>query len=167
MSDENIDISADGQRVRLFRDVGNVTMDLGGIEHIQLNALGGADTVTVNDLTGTDAKQVAIDLSAMPGSGQGDGQADTVIVNGTAGNDRIGVVSSGSSIVVNGLAAQVTVNGAEGGNNSLVVNGLAAMTPSTLPRCTPVRSTSRLTAATEMTPSSAAPAMTRLRRARQ
>ena len=62
--DENIDISANGSRVRLFRDVGNVTMDLDGVENIQLNALGGADTITVNDLTGTDVKQVAIDLSA-------------------------------------------------------------------------------------------------------
>ena len=61
---ENIDISANGGRVRLSRDVGNVTMDLNSVEHIQLNALGGADTVTVNDLTGTGVTQVAIDLGA-------------------------------------------------------------------------------------------------------
>ena len=122
---ENIDISANGQRVRLSRDVGNVVMDLDGVEQIQLNALGGADTITVNDLTGTDAKQVAIDLSAVPGSGQGDGQADTVNVNGTAGNDNITVATSGSSIVVNGLPAQVRISGAEGSNDSLVINGLA------------------------------------------
>src|SRR5262245_12625699 len=65
---ENIDISANGGRVRFFRDVGNVTMDLNGVERIQVNALGGADTVTVNDLTGTDVNQVAIDLGAQPGS---------------------------------------------------------------------------------------------------
>ena len=122
---ENIDISANGSRARLFRNVGNVTMDLNGVEHIQLAALGGADTITVNDLSGTDVKQVAIDLSGTPGSGQGDGAADTVIVNGTAGDDQISVVSSGSSIVVNGLSAQVTINGAEPGNDSLVINGLA------------------------------------------
>jgi Ca2+-binding RTX toxin-like protein len=119
---ENIDISANGSRVRMFRDVGNVTMELGGIERIQLATLGGADTVTVNDLSGTDAKQVAIDLSATPGSSQGDGVADIVNVNGTAGDDRISVVSSGSSVVVNGLAAQVTVNGIDS-LDSLVVNG--------------------------------------------
>ena len=51
---ENIDISANGSRVRLSRDVGNVTMDLNGVEQIELSALGGADTITVNDLTGTD-----------------------------------------------------------------------------------------------------------------
>ena len=121
---EKIDISANGGRTRLFRDVGNVTMDLDGIEHIQLNMLGGADTITVNDLTGTDVNQVAIDLSAAPaGSGTGDGAADTVITNGTANDDKINVVTSGSSIVVKGLAAQVTVNGAEPLNDSLVVNG--------------------------------------------
>ena len=122
-ANENIDISANGSRVRLFRDVGNVTMDLNGIEHIQLAALGGADTITVNDLTGTDTKQVAIDLAGTLGSGQGDGQPDTVKVNGTAGDDHISVASSGSSIVVNGLAAQVSINNAESANDSLVING--------------------------------------------
>ena len=122
---EKIDISANGTRTRLFRDVGNITMDLGGVEHIQLNMLGGADTVTVNDLSGTDTSQVNIDLSAPSGSGTGDAAADTVITNGTANNDQISVATSGTSIVVKGLAAQVTVSGAEPANDSLVVNGLA------------------------------------------
>jgi Ca2+-binding RTX toxin-like protein len=120
---ERIDISANGQRVRLSRDIANITMDLDGVEHIQVNALGSADTITVNDLTGTDAKQVAIDLSSPAGSGQGDGAADTVTVNGTAGNDHISIASSGSSVVVNGLAARVSITGAEPGNDSLLVNG--------------------------------------------
>ena len=98
-------------------------MDIDGVENIQLATLGGVDNVNVNDLTGTAVKQVAIDLSAMPGSGQGDGVADTVTVNGTAGDDTISVVTSGSSVAVNGLAAQVTVKGADAGGDSLVVNG--------------------------------------------
>src|SRR5262249_55713005 len=100
-------------------------MDLTGVEHIQVNALGGADTITFNDLTGTDVKQVAIDLAAMPGSGQGDAAADSVTVKGTAGDDRITVASSGASVVVNGLAAKVTIAGAEGANDSLTIDGLA------------------------------------------
>ena len=100
-ANENIDISANGTRVRLFRDVGNVTMDLNGVEEIQLNALGGADTITVNDLTGTDVTQVAIDLAAA-GTTSGDGQADTVIVNGTAGDDTIKIASIGSAVTVSG-----------------------------------------------------------------
>ena len=73
-ANENINISANGYRALLFRDVGNVTMDLNGVEHIQLDALGGADIITVNDLTGTDVNQVAIDLAAA-GTGTGDGAA--------------------------------------------------------------------------------------------
>ena len=41
-------------------------MDLNGVEHVQFDALGGADNITVNDLTGTDVTQVAIDLGAAP-----------------------------------------------------------------------------------------------------
>jgi Ca2+-binding RTX toxin-like protein len=122
---ENFDIEANGSRVRMTRDIGNVVMDLGGVEHIQLNTLGGADTVTVNDLTGTGVTQVAIDLSAPAGSGQGDGASDTVNVSGTAGDDTIKVASSGASVLVNGLPAQVTINGAEPGNDTLVINGQA------------------------------------------
>ena len=74
---ENIDISANGARVRFFRDVGNITMDLNGVEHIHFNALGGADNITVNDLTGTDVTQVDIDLAATVGGTVGDGQPDS------------------------------------------------------------------------------------------
>ncbi|MGA7487719.1 MAG: calcium-binding protein [Xanthobacteraceae bacterium] len=122
---ENIDVSANGQRARLSRDVGNIVMDLNQVEHIQLTAAGGADTIVVNDLTGTDVTQVAIDLSAPAGSGQGDGAPDTVIVNGTAGDDHVNVASGGASVVVNGLAAKVTLAGTEGALDSLTVNGLA------------------------------------------
>ncbi len=37
-------------------------MDLNNVETVDVNALGGADTITVNDLTGTAVKQVNLDL---------------------------------------------------------------------------------------------------------
>jgi Ca2+-binding RTX toxin-like protein len=120
---ENIDISANGDRARLFRDVGNVTMDLHGIEHIQLNALGGADTVTVNDLTGTGVTQVAIDLGSPPGSGTGDGQADTVVINGTSGDDVISITDNNGVVTVTGLSAVVTITGFDS-TDRLVINTL-------------------------------------------
>jgi len=122
---ESMDISANGPRVRLSRNIGNIVMDLDGVEHIQVAALGGPDTITVNDLAGTAATQVALDLSATAGSGQGDGAADTVIDNATAGDDKINVVTSGSSILVNGLQAQLSIKGAEGSLDALTVDGLA------------------------------------------
>src|SRR5262249_35848214 len=39
---ENIDISANGGRVRFFRDIASVTMDVNGVERIDFHALGGA-----------------------------------------------------------------------------------------------------------------------------
>ena len=60
---ENIDISANGSRARLTRDIASITMDLDGVETHDVNALGGADTITVNDLTGTDVSEVNIDLA--------------------------------------------------------------------------------------------------------
>lgn len=121
---ERIDISANGSRARLTRDVANITMDLNNVETIDVNALGGADTLTVNDLTGTGVKNVNIDLASPPGSGTGDGQADTIIINATGGNDVILVSSSGGVITVSGLAATVTISGAEAANDHLVINGL-------------------------------------------
>ncbi len=49
---EQFDVSANGSRVRFTRDVGAIVMDLAGIEEIDLNALGGADRLTVNDVSG-------------------------------------------------------------------------------------------------------------------
>ena len=85
---EQIDLSANGNRLRLFRDIGNVTMDTAGVEQVDLNALGGADIVTVNDLTGTDVGKVT-STSQPPGGATGDGQADRVIVDGPNGDDTI------------------------------------------------------------------------------
>ena len=78
---ENIDISANGGRVRFFRDVANVTMDLNDVEHIDFRALGGADNIVVGDLSGTDVTR-STSTCAAPNGG-GDGAADTVTVNGT------------------------------------------------------------------------------------
>jgi Ca2+-binding RTX toxin-like protein len=124
-ANENINLSANRTRLRLSRDVGNVTMDVNGVKQVNIAALGGADTLTVNDLTGTGVTGVNIDLAGIPGSTTGDGQADTVIVNGTAHADNVQITGTGSTAVVAGLSATVHVTNAEGANDGLRVNGLA------------------------------------------
>ena len=52
--------------MRFTRDVANITMDLNDVETIDFNARGGADTITVNDLAGTDVTEVNLDLAASP-----------------------------------------------------------------------------------------------------
>ena len=50
---EQVDLSANGNRLRFFRGTqGTITMDTRCVERVDFNALGGADLVTVNDLTG-------------------------------------------------------------------------------------------------------------------
>ena len=122
---EKIDVSANGSRVRLFRDVADVTMDLNGIEALNVAALGSADTITVNDLTGTDVKTANVDLSGTPGSGLSDGAADTVIENGTDGADRVHVVRVGSQVQSTGLVPRLSIFGSEPALDTFEVNTLA------------------------------------------
>src|SRR5205085_1057437 len=55
---EKIDLSANGGRLRFTRDVANITMDTNDVERVNFAALGGADTITVGDLSGTDVTEV-------------------------------------------------------------------------------------------------------------
>jgi Ca2+-binding RTX toxin-like protein len=112
-ANEQFAIAANGSRVRLTRDQGGVVMDLNGIQQINLAALGGADTINIGDLSGTDVTDVNVDLSSPAGSGTGDGQADTVTINGTAGDDAISVSSDENGVAVVGLAARVHITGSE------------------------------------------------------
>ena len=120
---ETIDLSANGPRFRFFRNVANITMDCDGVEQVVFRALGGADQVTVNDLTGTAVTNVLVDLTSSTGTG--DGAADTIIVNGTATNDNITVTGSPTNATVLGLSATVTVIGAEPDLDNLTIDGLA------------------------------------------
>jgi Ca2+-binding RTX toxin-like protein len=114
---ENIVISANGAAVKFARNNGNI--DLNGVERIQFEAQGNhADNITINDLTGTDVKEVAIDLGA-------DTSADTVSIktNGqafTVSPDINGVVTVSGP----GLASTVTISNFDvNGGDTLVING--------------------------------------------
>src|SRR5215211_83660 len=118
---EHIDISANGGHARFTRDVAAITMDMNDVETVAFRALGGADTITVRNLSGTDVTRVEIDLGASLGGG--DGAADSIAVNGTSAGDAIQVLGAGTSVSVTGLPALVGVTNAEGANDALIVNG--------------------------------------------
>ena len=67
---------------------------------------------------------MTLGLEAVLGGGAGDAQVDNVIVNGTSSRDVIGIVASGGTAVVNGLAVQVRIDHPESANDLLTVNGL-------------------------------------------
>ena len=115
---ERVDLSANGDRLRFFREPAAITMDTDSVERVVFNALGGADVVTVNDLSGTDVRYVDID------QGTPDGQTDQVVVNGTDRDDQIEVDGNQGNVTVSGLRAQVAILRAEP-TDQLQVNGLA------------------------------------------
>jgi Ca2+-binding RTX toxin-like protein len=122
--DETFAVSANGGRALFTRNLGNIVMDLNDVESIGVNALGGADRITVNDLTGTDVIAVGISLASTIGGTTGDGQADAVIVTGTNSNDAVQVQGSPELVTVAGLPAFVGVSRAEAANDELEINTL-------------------------------------------
>src|SRR5215208_3036608 len=120
---EQVDASANGNRLRFFRTQATITMDTAGVETVDFNALGGADTVTVNDLTGTDVRTINTDLAGALGGNTGDGQIDQVIVKGTNGTDKIDIAGDPSGVAVTGVAALIAIQHQEP-NDRLDVNAL-------------------------------------------
>jgi hypothetical protein len=114
--------TASGDRVLFTRNLGNIVMDLGGIEAIDVNALGGTDSITVNDATGTDLAQVNVDLAAALGGSTPDDQADTVTVKGTDGIDSIAANADGDAVDVTGLTASVRITHTDPAKDALVID---------------------------------------------
>jgi RTX calcium-binding nonapeptide repeat (4 copies) len=110
---ETVTMTAAGTRLVFVRQPGNVTMDTDDVESVDFNALGGADSITVNDLTGTDVTRTDLDLAAALGGIAGDGSVDNVVVNGTNGDDAISIDGNGSGADVTGLATAVSVTHAD------------------------------------------------------
>jgi Ca2+-binding RTX toxin-like protein len=117
---ETFTIWALGDRVQLFRSVANVTMDLLGVENIDLLVRGGADVITVNDMTGTDLVEVNVDLASVAGGG--DAIEDRVIINGTAGNDLVFAGGDADLVTVSGLVPLVNATGWDGPLDQLHIN---------------------------------------------
>jgi Ca2+-binding RTX toxin-like protein len=121
---EIFDASANGTRVRFTRNIGSIVMDFDDIENLNLNALGGADTLTVNNLGGTDLISINANLAGTLGGSSGDAQADSIIVNATAGNDTVNLAASSGSVIVTGLSATLTISGSEAAIDRITVNTL-------------------------------------------
>ena len=126
---ETVTMTAQDGRLIFFRQPGAVTMSTDDFEIVDFNALGGPDSITVNDLSGTDVTQTNLDLAAALGGNAPDGQLDSVVVNGTDGVDDINIAGNGSGADVTGLATAVSIKHADPSDadpsDSLTVNTLA------------------------------------------
>lgn len=115
--------TADGSRVRLARSTGGgdpEVVDSGDVELLSVLSMGGADTVTVGTLAGTDVDLVDVSLFdfAVPG-----GNDDTVVVNGTSGPDSITADDAAAVVAVTGLSAKLRLTGTDPAGDRLEING--------------------------------------------
>jgi Ca2+-binding RTX toxin-like protein len=116
---ETIEISANGSRARLTRNIASIVMDFHEIELADVRLLGGADTVRVGSLRGTRLRGVGLDLRAAGGAG--DGQADSIVVDGTARDDDVQIVRAASDVLVEGLHAVTRIAGGEAALDTLLL----------------------------------------------
>jgi Ca2+-binding RTX toxin-like protein len=119
---EDVELSANGSRLRLTRSIAAVLLDAAGVERVDVRLLGGADTLKVDDLAGTDVTSVNGDLAAFDGTG--DGSADRVVVEGTEGDDALSLGGDAGGIAINGGAVAVGATGAEPGTDLVQVDAL-------------------------------------------
>jgi Ca2+-binding RTX toxin-like protein len=110
-ANETMSLSANGSSAVFLRDVGTIRMDMANIETFKLEALGGADHITVGNLQGTSLRQADIDLSGAGGGG--DQAADVVTVDGTDQPDRVDVTNQDGRVDVSGLPVDTRITGSE------------------------------------------------------
>jgi hypothetical protein len=106
--DEVMSLAAQGGTAVFLRSPGSVRMDLTGVERLHVDALGGADTVTLGDVTGTGLDETSVDLSV---AGAPDTRADTVVGAGTDRDDDVAIGTDGGAVDVRGLQPTTTISG--------------------------------------------------------
>jgi len=108
---ENIDLSPNGSRLRFFRDVASVTMDVNELETVDFQALAAP---TPSPCTTSRAPMWTPLRSTSPApSARRRRPLDRVIVNATNDNDLISVLGSGTHASVVGLTLFVSIKHAE------------------------------------------------------
>ena len=107
---ETFSIDPNGSGATFNRPGGTIDLTVSSAFSSRLRA--STDNITINDLTGTDVKQVAIDLGGGDPDGDGDGFEDTVSINATNGQRSRSPTSNGV-VTVSGLASTVTISNFE------------------------------------------------------
>jgi hypothetical protein len=90
-----------GDRVTFTRNLGGIVMDVNDTEQIDLHALGGSDTLTVDDIDRSALREIDADLGS-------DTVNDSVVVNGSQANDAFSIDAASGAVQVNRAGAAST-----------------------------------------------------------
>ena len=94
---------------KLFVTVDGEQLDVSNMEQLRIDAKGGADTVTIGDLSATNVETVTVDLGAGKSCGLGDGKLDTVIVQAGAAGEVMTIATQGHQTVITNAATFQTI----------------------------------------------------------
>ncbi len=125
---ENISFTANGSRLRFTRDIATIVLDANAVERVTFTAQGGSDTILFGDLTGTAAKQIGVDLSAL---GVPDGQPDTLLINSVTGDHPITTALGPGTMTITWSPVTISVTGVEPQNDRLILQTPAGALPMT------------------------------------
>jgi Ca2+-binding RTX toxin-like protein len=129
--DESMSLNAEGQRAVLTRDVGNIRMDMDGVETLNLTMLDGFDNFSVGDfMFNTAMNRANVDMSGPVGGP--DDKTDSVNLVGTPDVDHVTAGATGTRIDIAGVPVATSITGskipdqlqltAEGPGDTIVVD---------------------------------------------
>lgn len=121
---ETFELSNLGATYHLTRDVEDVDLAFTAIESLRLATAGGSDRIVLNMLPDPDLRMaITIVLGSVPQGWIGDGEADTIIVNGSEAADRLGITTTGpGGVYLHGFEKIDTVEiNAYGGDDTIGV----------------------------------------------
>ena len=134
---ETFDLSANADHLRFTRNIGNVVLDVAGVERVNVEARGGADLISVSHLAGTGVQKVTFDLEGLDNGNTPDAQPDSLFVFASGGDDQITVAGTGNKINITGTTPAIEILNPEialdtlsiqtlAGNDQISAQGLAA-----------------------------------------
>lgn len=114
-------LGASGTHALIKEATGRSVIDAQGIEQAEIIGGTGSHRINVDDLSGTELREVLVSLK--PGAGTlGDAVDDQVTVRGSAVGEHVVVANGAGAVNVLGLAASVRVTGFEATNDRLAVD---------------------------------------------
>ena len=115
---DDFELRANGDRVEFERlNLGNFILDVDNVEQFEINGGGGDDTLTVQDLTGTDVQQVIFNGGDGDDFLDGEETSTQIISEGGVGNDTL--ISGTADDTLDGGLGDDEIEG-EQGNDTMI-----------------------------------------------
>jgi hypothetical protein len=121
-ADETFDFAPNGHRLRVTRDVDDVSLDINSIEAFDVIVGSGADTTRIGDLRAAGVQDIHTSLAPTIITAGGDKSADRVEIVGTNGADNVKVTGLSSSATVTGLPLKLLVTHSDGLLDTLAID---------------------------------------------